>query len=205
MRGLDRAVPRGRGRLARYAGPNRRGARRGGRAASRRDAALRAHGRRGAAGAELHLANQGYHIFRPLARVRGRRNGKAVDRVESLFPRYLFIELEAGTDNWAPIRSTRGVSGIVRFGQQPAPVPNGVIQELRERITDGAGTIDLRPHQRMRPNQPVRIESGPFAGYEALFQAARGEDRVLVLLEVMQHSQRLTLASDAVTPVAPER
>ncbi|WP_440995652.1 transcription/translation regulatory transformer protein RfaH [Arhodomonas sp. SL1] len=151
--------------------------------------------------AETHLANQGYHIYRPLARVRGRRNGKPVDRVESLFPRYLFIELEAGTDNWAPIRSTRGVSGIVRFGERPAPVPDGVIEELRGRLTDQEGTVDLRPFQRMQPNQRVRIESGPFAGYEALFQAARGEDRVLVLLEVMQRSQRLTVSADAVTPV----
>ncbi|MDZ7809412.1 MAG: hypothetical protein U5L11_03715 [Arhodomonas sp.] len=76
-----------------------------------------------------------------------------------------------------------------------------MIEELRGRLTDQEGTVDLRPFQRMQPNQRVRIESGPFAGYEALFQATRGEDRVLVLLEVMQRSQRLTVSADAVTPV----
>lgn len=150
--------------------------------------------------AEHNLTDQGYTVFRPLAHVRRHRDGRAIERTESLFPRYLFIQLEMGTDNWLPIRSTRGVTGIVRFGEEPAPVPDGVIEDLRERITTADGAIDLRPFQQLRPNQKVRIESGPFAGYEALFQARRGDDRVLVLLEIMRRNQQVTVPAADISP-----
>ena len=35
--------------------------------------------------------------------------------VEPLFPGYLFVQLDLGRQNTAPIRSTRGVIGMVRF------------------------------------------------------------------------------------------
>jgi len=37
---------------------------------------------------------------------------------ESLFPRYLFVQLDIGPQglDWGPIRSTMGVSRLVRFG-----------------------------------------------------------------------------------------
>jgi transcriptional antiterminator RfaH len=144
--------------------------------------------------------DQGYHVFRPLAHLRRRKNGRIVERTESLFPRYLFIQLTPGADNWLPIHSTRGVTGILRFGEEPTPVPDGVIDDLQARITGPDGSIDLRPFQQLRRNQTVRIESGPFAGYEALFQATRGEDRVLVLLEFMQRNQQITVPAADIKP-----
>ena len=43
------------------------------------------------------------------------------------------------------------------------------------------------------------LPPGPLlAGHEALFQARQGENRILVLLEIMQRSQRLTLPETAV-------
>lgn len=38
--------------------------------------------------------------------------------MESLFPGYLFIQLDQLNDNWHPIRSTRGVNQLVTFGKQ---------------------------------------------------------------------------------------
>ena len=40
--------------------------------------------------------------------------------VEPVFPRYLFVRLDFGVTNLAPIRSTLGVSDLVRFGEQRA-------------------------------------------------------------------------------------
>ena len=59
---------------------------------------------------------------------------RKLDRQESLFPGYLFIRLNPRTDDWQPIRSTRGVSQIVRFNDQPLPVADDIIEALRERL-----------------------------------------------------------------------
>ena len=72
--------------------------------------------------AEANLANQGFAVYLPRLKNRHRRAGRWVDRVEPLFPRYLFVAAGLESQSLAPIRSTRGVSGLVRFGGQPATV-----------------------------------------------------------------------------------
>ena len=149
--------------------------------------------------AEEHLNNQGFHVFRPMLRQRRRRNGRMATVTESLFPRYLFIELDDVTDNWAPIRSTRGVLGLVRFGTYPTPVPSSIIDTLTRQLDPETGCVDLTQTTDYKPNEPVQITEGPFAGYQGLFQARNGEERVIVLLDVMQQSQRITLPEQAIS------
>lgn len=140
--------------------------------------------------AEEHLRNQHYEVFRPRARLR-RRSGSGFRQViESLFPRYLFVRLDSAVD-WAPIRSTRGVAGLVRWGGYTPPVPDPVIEDLRGRVDD-QHCIDLAGAD-YRPRERLRITEGLFAGYEALFHSRSGEERVVVLLEIMQRAQRLVL------------
>lgn len=149
--------------------------------------------------AEWHLRNQGFNVLRPLIQERRRRRGRMTTITESLFPRYLFLELDNIAENWAPIRSTRGVIGLVRFGDTPAPVPTAVIDGLRSRMDPETGCLDRTTRTDYQVNEPVRITDGPFAGHEALFQARRGEERVVVLLEMMQQAQRVTLPETAVS------
>ena len=70
--------------------------------------------------AKQNLANQGYEVFCPIAKL----NNKLV----VLFPGYLFIQLNDKTQNWSPINSTKGVSYFVKFGLNFAKVPNSVIK-----------------------------------------------------------------------------
>jgi transcriptional antiterminator RfaH len=102
--------------------------------------------------------------------------------IESLFPRYLFIHLDDVAENWAPIRSTRGVGGMVRWGDQVPAVPDPVIDCLRENI-DEVGCV-----------------STPQAGYKVgdKLLSRRGEDRVMVLLEVMKQPQRVVFPEASV-------
>jgi transcriptional antiterminator RfaH len=148
--------------------------------------------------AEAHLRRQGFDIFRPMLRARKRRAGCMRSVLESLFPRYLFIHLD-DHDNWMPIRSTRGVVGLVRFGHRPAPVPDEVIDEIRCRMGPDNHCLDFSETIDYRPNEPVTITEGPFEGFEALFQARKGKDRVTVLLSLMRQVQRATLPDYAIT------
>jgi transcriptional antiterminator RfaH len=148
--------------------------------------------------AEIQLRNQGYELYRPLARVRRHRAGRPVTVTESLFPRYLFIRLDNCDENWAPIRSTRGVTGLVRWGACVPSVPEFIITALQQRTDSEAGAVDLTASEDFRPNDRVRIVEGPFAECDALFQARTGDERVVVLMEIMQQAQRLELPERAI-------
>lgn len=149
--------------------------------------------------AEMQLGNQEYEVYRPLARMRRWRGNSVTHRIESLFPGYLFIHLDATQGDWSPIRSTRGVLDLVRFGTYPTPLPDEIIQDFHQREDKDHGWVDLTGASRYQRNQAIRIVDGPFAGHEALFQSHSGQDRVIVLLNIMQQSVRTTVPGGATT------
>lgn len=142
--------------------------------------------------AEEQLNNQGYTTYRPLAMRERRRRGKLVKVTESLFPRYLFIQLNRVDDNWAPIRSTYGVSGFVQFGDYPLSVPDGLVSELRQREAQfQEKAIDL---DRFHRGDRVIIASGSFQGLEAVFERYSGEERAILLMNVLNEQAKVTVA-----------
>lgn len=146
--------------------------------------------------AEFHLNRQSYEVFRPKHRVRRKRRGGMTTLIESLFPRYLFIRLDDVSENWAPIRSTRGVAGFVRWGDQVPSVPDPVVNCLRDNVDD-VGCI-ATPQADYKKGDRLVIQEGAFAGYEGLFYGRRGEDRVMLLLEIMRQPQKVLFAEASV-------
>lgn len=137
--------------------------------------------------ARENLERQGFETYVPWIRRRRRRRGRYVATVEPMFPRYLFVRFDAERDHWGPIRSTLGVAKLVRFGAALARVPDDLVALLRSR-EDLEGVQDA-PAPEFRSGAGVRIVEGPMAGYEGIFQAASGRDRVTVLLHVCgQHT-----------------
>lgn len=142
--------------------------------------------------AEVELTNQGYEVYRPLAQRLRKQRGKMVTKIESLFPRYLFIALNEISDNWAPIRSTRGVSQFVRFGMQPAIVPTDLILNLKNQELElGERAIDL---DRFHQGDHVILTEGPFRGLNGIFMSYDGEERAIILLEILHKQTRLAIS-----------
>lgn len=137
---------------------------------------------------------QGYHCYRPQHSceciVRGRRQIK----VQSLFPGYLFIAL-ADDSNWAPLRSTRGVARVVSFGGMPVKVDVRLIAQLQQRAGQAFKPV-------LQQGENVRITDGSFAELDAIFLAMDGDERVLLLLNLLNRQQqvRVPLASIAKAP-----
>ena len=146
--------------------------------------------------ARENLERQGYHIYLPLAPVRGRRRGRTYTRIGPMFPRYLFICLSEGVDDWGPIRSTFGVTCIVRFGQQPARVPDALIAALRKR-EDEKGVQSL-PAKMPASGDMLRIAEGPLEGYEGLFYAQSSKDRVIMLIRILEQYTKVEVAMDKI-------
>ncbi|HPY39465.1 MAG TPA: transcription/translation regulatory transformer protein RfaH [Thiolinea sp.] len=142
--------------------------------------------------AEIELNNQGYEVYRPLAQRLRKQRGKLVKKTESLFPRYLFIALSEFTDNWAPIRSTKGVSQFVRFGMQPAIVPTDLILNLKQQeLYLGERAIDL---DRFHKGDVVTLTEGPFRGLNGVFMSYDGEERAIILLEILHKQTKLAIS-----------
>lgn len=136
--------------------------------------------------AEEHLQRQGYTCYRPQHNRERVLRGQRQLVSESLFPGYLFIQL-GPHDNWAPLRSTRGVSRLVAFGKQPLAVSDALVDQLRQRC-DGVPSEPL-----LEPGDKVRIGQGPFAELEAIFLAMDGSERVVLLLNLLHREQKLSL------------
>jgi transcriptional antiterminator RfaH len=100
-----------------------------------------------------------------------------------MFPRYLFVHLSDETDNWGPIRSTIGVANLVRFGMRAARVPDSLVHMMQSRDEEG---VQALAQPELKPGDPVRIVEGVMAGYEAIFQARTGKERVVLLLQLAQ-------------------
>lgn len=134
------------------------------------------------------LLRQGYETYLPLIEVERLQRGKLLRNMEPLFPRYLFLHLEEGNDNWGPIRSTLGVAGMVRFGQRYAAVPDLVIEAIRER------TLEIR-ESLFSAGDSVQVVSGPLVGLEGVYEVTDGEQRSFILLEFMQKQQRVSVVT----------
>ena len=149
--------------------------------------------------AEENLLRQGFQVYLPRIRVRQRRHGQWLDAVEVLFPRYIFIRVDPLRRSTATVRSTRGVLGLVRFGGQPAVVPDEVMQALLRREDAGL-------HHDERPlfcsGEAVRLVEGPLCGMEAIFTQQDGERRVIVLLELLGKANKVSVSRDWIARAA---
>ena len=127
--------------------------------------------------AEAHLRNQGFRCVLPTLQAEKIRRGKRVLANEPLFARYLFIELGAADARWSVLRSTRGVTHLVKFGGVPARLPSGWIDVFQHQTT--------APRKLFESGQRVVVTQGPFSGLEGIYQMPDGESRAIVLLELL--------------------
>ena len=146
------------------------------------------------------LHRQGYQCYLPTLPAEKLRQGLLTVADEPLFPRYIFIHLDAQSDNWAPIRSTLGVTSLVRFGYEPARVPDALVEFLRSR--QNADGLHLWAQPALKVGAPARVVSGPLAGYEGILLAKTGRERVVILMDLVGGQVRASLHPDQLEPIA---
>lgn len=135
--------------------------------------------------AEENLLRQGYKCSRPACRRERLLRGQMQHVQESLFPGYLFIHMPQGA-NWAPLRSTRGVARVVAFGGRPLAVSHELVSQLQDRAESHIITA-------FKPGEKVTILDQGFAGIESIFMTMDGEERVILLINLMNRQQQISL------------
>lgn len=150
--------------------------------------------------AEANLINQGYRVYLPRLATQRRRDGKWVDTLEPLFPRYLFVAAGRVQQGFAAVRSTLGVSDLVRFGGRLAMIPEAVVDALRAR--EEPGTAACARRSVFQPGSAVRFQGGPFAGLDGIFEMEAGEGRAFILLELLGKLNKVKVGVDWLIPAA---
>lgn len=130
------------------------------------------------------LMRQGYPCYLPKVGIERIRNRQVTIKQEPLFPRYLFVQLSSTEHNWIPIRSTLGVSNLVRFGTEYAKIPTSVIDEIQNFAI-------AHEEQMFCQGDKLVITDGPFKGIEAEFKSMDGESRAFVLIEMLNKIQTI--------------
>jgi transcriptional antiterminator RfaH len=140
------------------------------------------------------LQNQGFDCFLPTMQIQKLRQQRVRTVTEPMFSRYLFIQLDNHSQNWGPIRSTLGVSKLVSFGHQPAKVPPDLIDLLKNAPVE-------KLERMFSHGDRVQLASGPLKGLEGEYLAHDGENRALVLIDLLGQPQKLRLTIESLRKV----
>lgn len=151
--------------------------------------------------AEGHLDQQGFRTYLPrcLGTVRHARRVREV--VVPLFPRYIFVEIDLQVQRWRSINGTRGISYLVSTGDRPAPVPEGVVEEIRSREGDRS-LIELPETVPYEPGEAVEITAGALSDQVGRFIRVDARRRVILLLELLGRGLEVSIPTEAVRAYA---
>ena len=142
--------------------------------------------------ARVNIERQGFKTYLPQY-LKSRRHARKTEWVRApLFPRYIFIWLDAATQRWLSIQSTIGVRQLVCGNGKPLPVPDGIVEELRQ-SEDESGLIDIGAQQTFAPGEKINITAGPLLDRTGIFQCKSDMDRAVVLLNLLGRNLRVTV------------
>jgi len=147
--------------------------------------------------ATAHLNRQGFDIYFPRY-LKRRRHARRIETVAApLFPRYLFVAVDLDVQRWRSIYSTVGVTRLVCNGNDPTPVPSGIVEALKGR-EDANGFIKLDCRPPFRVGEPVRVLDGAFTSCLGLFEGMAERERIAILLDLLGRKVRVVLDANLV-------
>tara|TARA_Y100001933_G_scaffold2746_1_gene2620 strand:+ start:80 stop:745 length:666 start_codon:yes stop_codon:yes gene_type:complete len=133
--------------------------------------------------ANENLKKQGFKTFLPM--VLKSKNGRKINKPVPIFPRYLFVEIDLSLNNWSVVNSSYGVSNIVMFSEEFTPISPKIILAMRKKLDaqdvykEDVSIIDFQR------GDSVSIERGRLAGIDAVFLSKKSNDRVTLLLKLL--------------------
>ncbi len=137
------------------------------------------------------VRTQGFETFYP--RLRVNPVNPRSKKIKPYFPGYLFVYADLDEVGLSVFRWMPHAIGLVNFGGEPATVPENLIHAIRKRVEEiaEAGGEVL---EGLKQGDVVRINEGPFRGYEAIFDGSLpGKERVRVLIELLGNQRKVPL------------
>jgi len=135
------------------------------------------------------IRTQGYEVFYPRLKVQP-VNPRA-RKHKPYFPGYMFVQVDLEQVGLSAFQWMPHTLGLVCFGDEPASVPENLVHAIRrrvEQISAAGGEV----YDGLSSGDQILISEGPFAGYEAIFDARLpGSERVRVLLKLLNDQRQI--------------
>jgi transcription antitermination factor NusG len=133
--------------------------------------------------AAQNLRLRGLEDFLPLYNARRVWSDRIQTVALPLFTGYIFCRFTSR--EWLQVLNTPGVSTIVGFGRQPAPISDGEINAIQTMVNSG---MPIEPWPYIQAGDTVEIVGGALAGVRDIALREKGVDRVVVNVELLRRS-----------------
>jgi transcriptional antiterminator RfaH len=148
--------------------------------------------------ARVNLEQQGFESYLPLYKKFRKTEQGPVSVFEPMFPRYIFFRPGKPGQSISAVRSTKGITTIVRFGFEPAVIDEVLLHRIRqlEQDRNHATLVEL---SNLKAGQAVRLKHTALGGVEGLVQSVSSK-RVAVLLDILGRPAVVQLEHHQVEP-----
>jgi len=147
--------------------------------------------------AAANLRRQHFEVYLPRY-AKTRRHARREERITvPLFPRYLFVCLDLDHHRWRSINGTLGIERLICHGERPAPVPTGVIENLKHQEQPN-GLLAPASLVLLEQGSRVRLVDGLFAERIGIYEHMTADQRIVLLLNLLGREVRLTVSLEAV-------
>ena len=129
---------------------------------------------------ETYLPKTEIHIYKGLRRAK---------KIKPLFPSYIFVRCER--EKVYSVCWTKGVKKVLWNNTDPQPIPDDLIHSIKS-LANKDGLI--KQPKRYKPNDLVKITSGPFKDNFARFDHwESGKERVCLLLNTISAQIKVSM------------
>jgi transcriptional antiterminator RfaH len=148
--------------------------------------------------ADINLRTWQVQTFAPKLKVSGSATCVDLQTSKPLFARYIFAYFDAA-QMLHKVNYTRGVQGVVNFGDGPIPIDDRIIDFIKDQ-SDKDGFIQLG--EELKYGDKVTITFGPLKNLVGIFQKHIKEtDRVEILLNAVSYQSHLLIESEKIARV----
>jgi len=146
----------------------------------------------------LELVAKGIECFLPTVSSLRQWSDRQRVIVEPLFAGYVFTWFVPMASNRVALLRTNGVVGLVGERGSGTPIPESEILFIRQLLESRS---PIAPHPFLNVGQRVRVRGGSLDGLEGILQSVKGNQSLIVSVELIQRSVSLTISGYIVEPV----
>jgi transcriptional antiterminator NusG len=146
----------------------------------------------------VELAGKDIHCFLPTVLQARQWSDRKKVIVEPLFAGYVFVRINADSEARISLLRTKGVVGLVGTRGIPVPIPEPEITAIQAVLES---RTPYRAHGYLIIGQRVRIRGGALDGLEGILQEVKGDQSLVISIELIHRSLAVTISGYDVQPI----
>jgi len=140
--------------------------------------------------AKTNLKRQNFDFFHPQFKTIVRKSNKFKEIIKPVFPGYIFVSIKSNENNWQVLNNTKGLSRIIKFGDQVPFISTDLIKNIKSRF---ALEDNLSQFEKLEPGMSVEITNGPFTQLTGKIDKIDNDQRIWILLEFLGSQTRVSV------------